>query len=106
MADFIGKQTNFVTGKVVESVDGKQEVEFWDRTFSFEGYAHLKKGDAVTLVIRPEMIELSAQEGICNGEVTLVTYLGSEVNYEVTADGQVFAVQVSNPLKQGILPYG
>jgi iron(III) transport system ATP-binding protein len=106
VADFIGKQTNFMTGNVLESADGRQEVEFWNRRFSFEGYPHLKKGDAVTLVIRPEMIELSAQEGICNGEVTLVTYLGSEVNYEVTADGQVFTILVSNPLKTGIFRTG
>ena len=106
VADFIGKQTNFMTGNVLESVDGRQEVEFWNRRFSFEGYPHLKKGDAVTLVIRPEMIELSAQEGVCNGEVTLVTYLGSEVNYEVTAEGQVFTTQVSNPLKTGIFRMG
>jgi iron(III) transport system ATP-binding protein len=81
-------------------------VEFWNRKFSFEGYPHLKKGDAVTLVIRPEMIELSAREGICNGEVTLVTYLGSEVNYEVHAEGQVFTIQVSNPLKTGLFHAG
>jgi iron(III) transport system ATP-binding protein len=95
-----------MTGNVLESVDGRQEVEFWNRRFSFEGYPHLKKGDAVTLVIRPEMIELSAQEGVCNGEVTLVTYLGSEVNYEVTAEGRVFTTQVSNPLKTGIFRTG
>jgi iron(III) transport system ATP-binding protein len=106
VADFIGKQTNFVAGTVVESGDGRQEVNFWDRTFSFRGYPHLKKGDSVTLVIRPEMIELSSQEGICEGEVTLVTYLGSEVNYEVTVKGQVFAVQVSNPLKSGVFHAG
>jgi iron(III) transport system ATP-binding protein len=106
VADFIGKQTNFVTGTVVESKDGNQEVNFWERTFSFRGYPHLKKGDSVTLVIRPEMIELSSQEGICEGEVTLVTYLGSEVNYEVTAKDQVFAVQVSNPLKTGVFHAG
>ena len=106
VADFIGKQTNFLTGRVVGTADGRQEVEFWNKTFSFKGYDHLKRGDEVTLVIRPEMIELSAQEGICDGEVTLVTYLGSEVNYEVTTQDQVFAVQVSNPLKQGIFRAG
>ena len=106
VADFIGKQTNFLTGKVVGISDGRQEVEFWNRTFPFKGYDHLKKGDAVTLVIRPEMIDLSSEEGICNGEVTLVTYLGSEVNYEVNANNQVFAVQVSNPLKTGVFRAG
>jgi iron(III) transport system ATP-binding protein len=106
VADFIGKQTNFLTGKVVGIKEGEQEVAFWDRTFSFRGYDHLRKGDTVTLVIRPEMIDLSTREGICNGEVALVTYLGSEVNYEVTANQQTFAVQVSNPLKQGVFHGG
>ena len=106
VADFIGKQANFVTGEVMESIQGKQEVKFWDRTFPFRGYDHLKKGDTVTMVIRPEMIELSDREGICNGTVTMVTYLGSEVNYEITANGQVFAVEVANPLKKGIYHKG
>ena len=106
VADFIGKQTNFLSGKVVGSVNGRQEVEFWGRVFTFKGYDHLRNGDAVLLVIRPEMIELSSREGICDGKVTLVTYLGSEVNYEVTARDQVFAVQVSNPLRQGMFNAG
>ena len=106
VADFIGKQTNFLSGKVVGSVNGRQEVEFWGRVFTFKGYDHLRNGDAVLLVIRPEMIELSSREGICDGKVTLVTYLGSEVNYEVTAGDQVFAVQVSNPLRQGMFGAG
>jgi len=106
VADFIGKQTNFLTGKVVGAAEGKQEVEFWNKTFSFKGYDHLKGGDKVTLVIRPEMIELSAKEGICEGEVTLVTYLGSEVNYEVKANHQVFAIQVANPLRKGVFRAG
>jgi iron(III) transport system ATP-binding protein len=106
VADFIGQQANFITGKVVESIPGKQEVAFWNRTFPFHGYDHLKKGDEVILVIRPEMIGLSDREGICNGVVSMVTYLGSEVNYEVTANGQVFAVEVANPLKMGIYHKG
>ena len=106
VADFIGKQTNFLTGEVVGTAGGGQEVEFWGNTFSFRGYDHLKRGDKVTLVIRPEMIEPSAKEGICEGEVTLVTYLGSEVNYEVKANDQVFAIQVANPLRQGIFRTG
>jgi iron(III) transport system ATP-binding protein len=106
VADFIGKHANFVAGEVVESGQGKQAVKFWDRLFPFKGYDHLKKGDSVTLVIRPEMIELSSQEGICNGVVAMVTYLGSEVNYEIEANGQIFVVEVANPLKEGIFHQG
>ncbi|MBA7543179.1 Spermidine/putrescine import ATP-binding protein PotA [subsurface metagenome] len=103
VADFIGKQTNFLNGKVIESSDGKVDVEVWDKTFTFKGFPEFSKGDEVTLVIRPEMIELLPEgKGDFNGEVKLVTYLGLEVIYEVESNKKAFTVQVSNPLKHGI----
>jgi iron(III) transport system ATP-binding protein len=106
VADFIGKQTNFLTGEVVDRDSGKIEVNVWDKSLLFERENDLKKGDRVILVVRPEMIDLSSQEGTFEGEVNLVTYLGSEVIYEISAHGQLFTVQISNPLKQSIYPKG
>lgn len=40
----MGRQANFIAGRVVESGPGRQEVTFWDRTFPFRGYDHLKMG--------------------------------------------------------------
>jgi len=102
VADFIGKQTNFLTGEVVERDNGKVKVNVWDKVIVFDRGDNLKKGDKVTLVVRPEMIDLSSREGTFEGKVNLVTYLGSEVIYEISANHQLFTVQISNPLKQGI----
>ena len=102
VADFIGKQTNFLTGEVVERDSGKIKVKVWDKVITFDRQNDFKKGDKVLLVARPEMIDLSSREGTFEGEVNLVTYLGSEVIYEVSAKNQLFTVQISNPLKQGI----
>jgi iron(III) transport system ATP-binding protein len=102
VADFIGKQTNFLTGEVVEKAGGKLKVNVWGKIMTFDGYDGFYKGDKVILVVRPEMINLSSNEGTFEGRVNLVTYLGSEVIYEVAANHQLFTIEVSNPLKHGI----
>jgi iron(III) transport system ATP-binding protein len=101
VADFIGKQTNFLTGEVVERDIGSVKAKVWDKMMTFDRGDDLKKGDKVILVIRPEMIDLSSREGTFEGEVNLVTYLGSEVIYEISVNDQLFTVQISNPLQQG-----
>ena len=106
VADFIGKETNFINGKVVGKEGAKFKVEIWNKTLIFNGRDEIKQGDAVTLVIRPEMIELSNKEGDFEGKVSLVTYLGQEVIYEIAANKQLFTVVVSNPLKHGLFHVG
>lgn len=106
VADFIGKQTNFLTGEVAEKDAGKLKVRVWDKIVSFDDQDDFKKGEKVILVVRPEMIDLSSREGMFEGEVSLVTYLGSEVIYEVASHGQLFTVQISNPLRHGIYHRG
>jgi iron(III) transport system ATP-binding protein len=106
VADFIGKTTNFLDGEVVERDETKVKVKVWEKVLSFDRLDHFKKGDKVLLVVRPEMIDLAAGEGMFEGDVNLVTYLGSEVIYEITSHQQIFTVEVSHPLKQGTYPRG
>ena len=102
VADFIGKETNFLPGKVLNNDGGRLQLEVLNKTFTVSGSYNFKSGDSVILVIRPEMIELSSKEGAFEGKVSLVTYLGSEVCYEVAFNKQLFTVQISNPLKHGL----
>ena len=106
VADFIGKTTNFLTGEVVEADETKVKVNVWEKGLAFDRPNDFKKGDRVLLVVRPEMIDLTSGEGMFEGEVSLVTYLGSEVIYEITSRRQLFTVEVSNPLKRGIYHRG
>jgi iron(III) transport system ATP-binding protein len=106
VADFIGKQTNFLPGEVAKKDGEGLKVQVWDKIVFFENQDDFKKGEKVILVVRPEMIELSSREGTFEGEVSLVTYLGSEVIYEVSSHGQLFTVQSSNPLRHGIYRRG
>jgi len=103
VADFIGKQTNFLNGQVIKNAEGKVEIKVWDKMFTFRKFYDFKKDDKLAMVIRPEVIELLPEgKGDFNGEVKLVTYLGLEVIYEVESNKKTFTVQVSNPLKHGI----
>jgi len=106
VADFIGKQTNFLTGVVTERDDQQLSVKVWDKAMTFDRPNAFKKGDNVLLVVRPEMIDLSSDQGTFEGQVDLVTYLGSEVIYEVVSNDQPFTVQISNPVKHGLYHKG
>jgi iron(III) transport system ATP-binding protein len=106
VADFIGKETNFLTGKVLENDGGALKVQAVNQEFVIKGGHPFKKEDGVTLVIRPEMVELSAEGGDIEGEVSMVTYLGSDVYYEIKFGQEAFTVAVANPLKNGIFHNG
>ena len=100
VADFIGKETNFLPARVLDNRGGCCQIEVFDRNFTIAGTVDFQAGEPVILVIRPEMIDLSSEEGSFEGKVTLVTYLGSQISYEIASHNQLFTVQVSNPLKQ------
>jgi iron(III) transport system ATP-binding protein len=101
VADFIGKETNFLTGKVLENDSKKLRLNTLNKEFVIKQALPFLKEETVTLVVRPEMVELSVTDGDFAGEVNLVTYLGSEVYYEIGFNGEIFTVAVTNPLKHG-----
>jgi len=102
VAGFIGK-ANFLQAEVttiegtqfVMSVFGKKIVApCWDKS--------IKKGEQVTVVVRPESILIGkTQEGKVKGTVTNSVYFGSQMLYEVqVTDGQVFRIEVPDPQQQ------
>jgi iron(III) transport system ATP-binding protein len=99
VADFIGKETNFLSGRVLENTGTQVRLEVLGKTFPVNGSYQFYQGDLVTLVVRPEMVELSPTEGTFEGHIALATYLGSEAHYEVSFGGNSFTVEVSNPQK-------
>jgi putative spermidine/putrescine transport system ATP-binding protein len=69
----------------------------------------LAPGSAVTLVVRPEAVQVSPQDGTedhWQGVVQRATYLGSAVDYEINVAGQTILAQDSNPLRGAIIPEG
>lgn len=102
VADFIGK-ANFVQGR--SQGDGK--VSIADQTF-VTGQTDLPvAGSEITLVVRPEAINLTRDGGEFTGTIKRVTFLGNLAEYLVDVSGQgEWLVDVANPGAAGVFNEG
>jgi spermidine/putrescine transport system ATP-binding protein len=82
VADFIG-ETNFLDG-TVEEINGKSIVVSLDGQAAVKAYCSvpIRKGQAVSVVIRPEKISL-AENGMAKGRVEEIVYIGTDTRYIV-----------------------
>jgi iron(III) transport system ATP-binding protein len=78
VADFVGK-ANFVPATVID----KDTVEIAGIRLSVPDTADASKGSEVTVLVRPEAIDLSAKEGTFPGTVTRAMFLGNSAEYVV-----------------------
>ena len=102
VAEFIGK-ANFIAGVVA----GDGSVRVGDATMSVRTPASARSGDAVTMVVRPEAIELSEGDGPVSGTVRRAMFLGNLAEYHVDAgELGVFTVDVANPAVAGMFDPG
>jgi len=106
VADFIGR-ANFLDGVVMESGDGVLVVDVFGSPVRVSPPAlRLTAGSPVTLVVRPEAVRVTPQDGQFQGVVKRVTYLGNAVDYEVMLGGQPVVAQDTNPQRGVIIPEG
>jgi iron(III) transport system ATP-binding protein len=105
VADFIGK-ANFLPGKVVsESLDSCGViVEGHLLTVPVAGGEFGRDAD-VTVVVRPEAIELHDDEGL-PGTIRRVAYLGAVIDYDVEVAGQIASVLVYDPRRKALRAEG
>jgi iron(III) transport system ATP-binding protein len=97
VADFIG-QANFVEGTVREQVDGNLRVDLLGTTMVVPaGDGAFSAGQGVTLVVRPEMVEIGAGPQAVEGLVRRATYLGNVVEYDVEVGGELLALVEYDP---------
>ena len=97
VADFIGR-ANFVTGIVQAQRDGQLDVDFLGHSMTVPAAeVHYDVGAEVTVVVRPEMMELNPSEAHVAGVVRAASYLGNVTEYEVEIQGQMLALVESDP---------
>ena len=102
VADFIGK-ANFVAAKVT----GETEVTVNGKALALAAPAGHAVGSDATLVLRPEAITLSGEEGDFSGVVRRVVFLGNVAEYLVEVEGLgEWLIDVSNPGQAGVFPVG
>ncbi len=99
VANFIGK-ANFIDG-TFRGMDGENAlVEVGGHTFPIPAPGKMEgvqKDGPCCLAVRPESILLSEEEGPLSGRVSLATYYGAKVEYEVMLGDQPIIVEVYNP---------
>ncbi|MDY6874958.1 MAG: ABC transporter ATP-binding protein [Chloroflexota bacterium] len=106
VADFIGK-ANFIESAVQGQVDGRMTFDLFGHPLTIPApQGEFAAGDPIYLVIRPEAVRLSRQEGSLTGEVKQTVYLGSTVEYEVETHDQFISVVIYDPQQGDVLEEG
>ncbi len=106
VADFIGR-ANFIESAVQSRADGRMTFDLFGRSLTLPAsQGEFAAGEPVYLVIRPEAVRVSRQEGRYAGEVKQMVYLGSTVEYEVETHDQFIAVVIYDPQQGDIFEEG
>ncbi|HOU11551.1 MAG TPA: ABC transporter ATP-binding protein [Anaerolineae bacterium] len=105
VADFIGR-ANFVAGTVRGREDGAVLVETFGKPLKLATQAPHPIGAAVTLIVRPEMIQVRKDEGTYRGIVRRAAYLGDAIDYDVEVGGQLLTASETNPLQMDVYAEG
>jgi iron(III) transport system ATP-binding protein len=105
VADFIGT-ANFLDATVVGRLGKNHEVDLKGHRLNIpnsgQDYA---PGTPITIVARPEGVELHDEEGL-PGTVRRVAYLGAVIDYDVELAGQTIRVVVYDPRRKALRPEG
>jgi len=96
VADFIGL-ANFIEGVVKSQLDGKVVIDMMGQSLTVDAAGDSYQAEAeVTVVVRPEMIDLNPAEAHGQGIVRRASYLGDVVEYDVEVGGQLLAMVESD----------
>ncbi|MGE5251002.1 MAG: ABC transporter ATP-binding protein [Bacteroidota bacterium] len=106
VADFIGR-ANFVGGAVRGQSDHTLTVESLGQTITLLNIKRdFQKDEAVTLIVRPEMIQIKRSGGRYRGTVRRAVYLGDVMEYMVDVDGHLLLGVETDPNVTELFPEG
>lgn len=97
VADFIGK-ANFVPAEVIEVEGDEVTINIWGEIFHIKRNKNIetKKGERVSVLIRPESIEIS-EDGQFESDITMSTFMGATQEYFVNYKGVILNIEQANP---------
>ena len=97
VADFIGR-ANFIPGSVISQDHRTLTVRSLGQSLNL---SHVKRefhtGEHVTLILRPEMIQIKKTEGTYKGIVRRAVYLGDVIEYVVDVDSSMILGVETDP---------
>lgn len=111
VADFIGR-ANFLDGTAETVLENEIKVAVSGKSIICPGSSkNIKTGEKVCIVIRPEGLQISAQESsdtFCKATVSQTIYLGATMEYELAVENRnkpILAVS-HNPIREGFYKEG
>ncbi len=106
VADFIGR-ANFVPGEVQEKIESKLTVKSLGQVIELKNIKReFNKLQAVTLIIRPEMICIKKAGELFKGVIHRAVYLGDVIEYVVEVCGQMITGLETDPYVMELFPEG
>lgn len=106
VANFIGR-ANFIDGVVLAQKNSKLTVRSLGESVTLSNIKHeFREGEPVTLIVRPEMIQIKKKGGLYQGIVRQAVYLGDTIEYAVDVDGVSILGTESDPRVTELFPEG
>src|SRR5690606_6691600 len=105
VADFIGR-ANFLP-VTVDSVQDKQaQVTLLGKTLQVAPIFDTRPGAAVTAMLRPEALSIRDDASLPQGKIEQAMYLGTEIEYVVSVNGQKITISDNDPRRQNMFAEG
>jgi iron(III) transport system ATP-binding protein len=106
VADFIGR-ANFVPGEVQEKKESCLTVKALGETIQLANIQReFHQQEAVTLIVRPEMIRIKKTGELFKGVIRRAVYLGDVIEYDVEVSGQLITGLETDPHVLKLFPEG
>jgi iron(III) transport system ATP-binding protein len=106
VADFIGR-ANFIPGEVCEKNGSMLTVNVFGECIGLKNIKRdFYKQEAVTLIVRPEMIRIKKTGELFQGFIRRAVYLGDVIEYDVEVNGQLMTGVETDPYVMELFPVG
>jgi iron(III) transport system ATP-binding protein len=106
VANFIGR-ANFIPGVAMSQQNSSLTVSSLGESMTLSNVKReFREGEAITLIIRPEMIRIQKKGGLYPGVVRQAVYLGDMIEYVVDVDGVSILGTETDPRVTEIFPEG
>lgn len=106
VANFIGR-ANFIDGVILDQNSSALTVQSLGESITLSNVKReFHKGEEVTLIVRPEMIEIKKTGGLYTGVVRRAVYLGDLIEYAVEINGLSILGIETDPRVTELFPDG
>jgi iron(III) transport system ATP-binding protein len=106
VANFIGR-VNFIDGLVLAQNNSQLTVRSLGESITLSNIKReFRDGEAVTLIVRPEMIQIKKTGGLYHGIIRQAVYLGDMIEYAVEVEGLSILGTETDPHVTELFPEG